>query len=186
MDESINQAFTTIKRKDFIPDDIKHHSGEDRPLPIGYAQTISQPSTVKMMLQWLNPTENDKVLDVGSGSGWTSALLAHIVGPNGHVYAVERIPELVEMGKKNCQKYNFKNVSFHQADTSYGLPQKAPFDKILVSASAKKLPEELLQQLKEGGKLIIPVKNDILEITKQDNNTYETITHPGFVFVPLI
>ena len=158
----------------------------DSPLPIGHGQTNSQPSTVKKMLAWLDAKPGDMVLDVGSGSGWTTALLSYIVGSKGYVYAVEKVPELVTFGRKNNKKLGIKNVKFFEAGESYGLPEHAPFDRILVSASAENLPHELIEQLKPGGKLVIPVKNDILEITKKPNGDVMTLIHPGFVFVPLI
>lgn len=156
------------------------------PLTIGHGQTNSQPTTVKMMLEWLDVKPGKKVLDVGSGSGWTTALLAYLVGTRGKVYAVERVPELVKFGRENNKKAGVTNTEFFEAGKTYGLPQHAPYDRILVSASARELPPELPGQLKVGGKLVIPVREDILEITKTGKETYKTITHPGFVFVPLV
>lgn len=161
-------------------------AGMDSPLPIGHGQTNSQPSTVRRMLRWLDAKEGDRVLDIGSGSGWTTALLSYIVAPKGFVYAVEKVPELVEFGRRNNEKAGTTNAKFYKAGKKYGLPEQAPFDRILVSASAQELPKELLNQLKTGGKLVVPVQNDILEITKSDKDNYHTKTHPGFVFVPLI
>jgi protein-L-isoaspartate(D-aspartate) O-methyltransferase len=184
--DRIEEAFDKVDRAGFVPKDMKSSVDADVPLPIGYGQTISQPTTVRMMLEWLDAKPGDTVLDVGSGSGWTTALLSYIVSPRGYVYAVERVPELVEFGRDNAERVGVKNASFHQASDEYGLPEYGPYDRILVSASADKLPQELLGQLKPGGKLVIPVHNDILEITKQQNGKIEIITHPGFVFVPLI
>lgn len=158
----------------------------DSPLPIGHGQTNSQPSTVRRMLEWLSAQPGDKVLDVGSGSGWTAALLSYIVGPKGQVYAVEKVPELVEFGRRNNEKLDVKNVKFFKAGDIYGLPDHAPFNRILVSASAHELPLELIDQLKLYGKLVVPVQNDILEITKKTGGDYETKIHSGFVFVPLV
>jgi protein-L-isoaspartate(D-aspartate) O-methyltransferase len=183
---NVDQAFKAVDRSDFVPAHLRSQVGVDAPLPIGFGQTISQPTTVKLMLEWLDAQPGDKVLDVGSGSGWTTALLAHLVGPKGQVYAVERIPELVEFGRENCRKYYVTNVQFSVADKMYGLPQWAPYDRILVSAASSGLPEELLAQIKKGGKLVIPLKNDILEITKVSATDYQTLVHPGFRFVPLI
>lgn len=182
----LEQAFAKYQRNNFVPDDARNQVNFDMALPIGYGQTISQPTTVKWMLEWLEPEEDNKILDVGSGSGWTTALLSYLVGSKGKVYAVERIPELLEFGQNNCQNAGIKNARFYLAGKDYGLPKYALYDRILVSASAKKLPEELLDQLKIDGKLVIPVNNDILEITKLSENNYDTITHSGFVFVPLV
>jgi protein-L-isoaspartate(D-aspartate) O-methyltransferase len=184
--DRIGQAFAKIDRANFMPPPVKSMAGADTPLPIGYGQTISQPSTVEMMLEWLDAQPGDKVLDVGSGSGWTAALLSHIVGPKGKVYAVELVPELLEFGRDNAERAGVKNAEFFQAGDKYGLPEHGQFDRILVSAAADKIPQELLDQLKPGGKLVIPVHNTIYEISKNQNGEVESIEHPGFVFVPLI
>jgi protein-L-isoaspartate(D-aspartate) O-methyltransferase len=185
--DPVEKAFDKVNRKYFVPDELVGSVDVDSPLPIGFGQAVSQPTTVKMMLDWLEPEPGNKVLDVGSGSGWTSALLAYLVGPKGKVFAVERIPELLDFGRQNVRKLDFiKNVKFFQAGKKFGLPAHAPYDRILVSASAQRLPEELLEQLKPDGKLVIPVGYDILEIEKNRDGQIETTAHPGFVFVPLI
>lgn len=184
--DRVSQAFQKIHRADFLPEELRYKAIVDRPVPIGFGQTNSQPSTVEQMLRWLEAEPGNKVLDVGSGSGWTTALLAAIVGPSGKVYAVEKIPELVEFGRQNCERIHLQNVRFFAAEKTLGLPKQAPYDRILVSASANELPETLLDQLMIDGKLIIPIKNDILEITKTTLNHFETNAHKGFVFVPLV
>jgi protein-L-isoaspartate(D-aspartate) O-methyltransferase len=128
----------------------------------------------------------DEVLDVGSGSGWTTALLAHIVGPQGIVYAVERIPQLVKFGRDNCRRLGIENAFFSQAGREVGLRGHAPYARILVSASAREPPVTLLDQLAIGGKLVVPVQYDVLEVTKTAEDEYRTRRHPGFVFVPLV
>jgi protein-L-isoaspartate(D-aspartate) O-methyltransferase len=183
--DAIEDAFAKVDRANFVPDHLNNQVFIDAPLPIGFGQTISQPTTVKMMLEWLEPQPGDKVLDVGSGSGWTAALLAHLVGPKGNVYALELIPELVEFGRQNAQRAGVANAKFFQAGKNFGQPKYAPYDGILVSAAARKVPQELIDQLADGGKMVIPVNNDILEIEK-DNGQTSTKKHPGFVFVPLI
>lgn len=184
--DRIDQAFDKFDRTGFMPKETRRMASVDMAVPIGYGQTISQPTTVEMMLRWLAAQPGDKVLDVGSGSGWTSALLSHIVGSKGRVYAVERIPELLRFGQINCEAAGVENVRFYQATEEYGVPRYAPYDRILVSASADKIPKELLGQLKPGGKMVIPVHSDILEISKDQQNITKIIRHPGFVFVPLI
>ncbi len=187
MDERIEEAFEAVDRAKFMPANVRHLAGYDQAVPIGYGQTISQPYTVGLMLQWLDPQPGDKVMDVGSGSGWTTALLSHLVGPKGKVYAVERIPELVEFGRDNCQRFGVRNAQFSTAGDELGLPQEAPFDRILVSAAADEFPEEVMDQLKISGKLVIPIQSDILEITKTPKkNGRDVRKHPGFVFVPLL
>lgn len=176
------EAFEQVDRADFVPGELRSAAYDDRPLPIGSAQTISQPYTVAFMLELLQPNSADRVLDVGSGSGWTSALLAYICK---HVDAVERIDELIVFAKKNLSKYPFKNISLHQAEKSLGI-EGEQFNKILVSCAADELPEPLLEQLSEGGTMVIPINNSIMKITKSDNGKLKIVEYPGFVFVPLI
>jgi len=183
---SISQAFTEVKRLHFVPKSVRPLAQLDIPLSIGYGQTNSQPTTVKLMLEWLNAKPGQKVLDLGSGSGWTTALLGHIVGKSGTVYAVERIKELVEFGRRNCQQANVFNTEFFVAGPEYGLPAHAPFERILVSASANEFPHKLLDQLKVGGKIVVPVKGIIYEVTKSARGKLKTKEHHGFLFVPLI
>lgn len=182
----IDEAFKRIDRKMFVPAALKAVSDFDQPLPIGHGQTISQPTTVRRMITWLNPRPGQIILDVGSGSGWTTALLGTLVGVTSRVYAVERIPELVSFGRQNCQKAGVKNVTFHQSGDRLGLPEKAPFDRILVSAASDNVPKDLLQQLRTGGIMVVPVVNDIVVIKKTAQDTYKSTVHPGYVFVPLI
>ena len=184
--DQVEKAFRAVPRAEFMPEDVRGRADIDSAMPIGYGQTISQPTTVEMMLRWLEAEPGNKVLDIGSGSGWTTALLANLVGLKSKVYAVERISGLMEFGRDNNRRLGIKNVSFHLAGKELGLPGRAPFDRILVSAGADEFPEELLEQLAPGGKLVIPVQSDILEIEKTPEGKYEKTTHSGFVFVPLI
>ena len=127
------EAFKKIRREDFLPKDMKDLAELDEALPIGYGQTISQPLVVAFMLEKLEPKEGDKILDIGSGSGWTTALLGEIVGEKGKVIAVEIIPELKEFGEKNVAKYNFierGRAEFIFADGSKGYEKEAPYKKI--------------------------------------------------------
>jgi protein-L-isoaspartate(D-aspartate) O-methyltransferase len=183
---AVDKAFEEINRKKFVPDHLIDLAAIDGPLPIGYGQTISQPTTVRLMLEWLAVQPGERILDVGSGSGWSTALLANITGPQGSVWAVERIPALVRLGRANCRKAGILNVKFFLSGNDYGLAKYSPYDRILVSAAANQVPQALLAQLKVGGKLVIPVRHDILEITKKTADNYNYVTHPGFVFVPLI
>jgi len=191
----IIEAFSNIKRADFLPEDLKDLCDIDEALPIGFGQTISQPSVVAFMLELLSPEEGDKILDVGSGSGWTTALLAYCVSSKrnskkgGKVVAIERIPELKSFGEKNVAKYNFiekGKVEFVLGDGSKGYLKEAPFDKILVSASADSPPEALKKQLKIGGRLVIPILNSIWLLEKKSEKEFKVHKFPGFVFVPLI
>jgi len=188
--DSIIAAFRKIKREDFVPEDIKNLAELNEALPIGFAQTISQPLTVAFMLELLQPKEGDKVLDVGAGSGWTAALLAEIVGQKGKVVAIEVILKLKEFGEKNVAKYGFidkKIVEFICADGSKGFQKYSPYDKILVSAaSSSGIPGELKKQLKIEGKLVCPIGNSIWLFIKKNEKEFEKKEYPGFVFVPLV
>ncbi|MFA6097178.1 MAG: protein-L-isoaspartate O-methyltransferase [Candidatus Paceibacterota bacterium] len=185
--ERIIDAFRAVRRRDFVPREFKEESELNEPLPTAYGQTISQPLTVAFMLELLSPGESEKVLDVGSGSGWQSALLACIVGEKGKVIAIERIPELSDFGRGNAKKYGFKNLEFVVGDGTLGYKEEAPFDKIIVAASAAgKVPSELKKQLKVGGRLVIPVDRSIWLIEKISENGFKETEYPGFVFVPLI
>lgn len=175
-----------IHRADFLPSSWRDSADIDRPFPIGFGQTNSQPTTVRRMLLWLDPQPGDKVLDVGSGSGWSTALLATLVGKKGTVYAVERFSGLVEMGRKNCAKYDLSQCSFYEAGPMLGLPEHAPYDRILVSATAQELPRELLAQLAAGGRMVIPVGDTILEVYKAGEDSCDITPHAGYEFVPLL
>lgn len=185
----IIEAFKKIDRADFVLERFKKDAYVNSPLPIGYGQTISQPQTVAFMLELLQPWQGNKILDVGSGSGWQSALLAEIVGIKGKVFAIELIPELREFGEKNASKYNFVTkgiLKFIFLDGTKGLPEEAPFDRIIVAASGKEVPSALKTQLKIGGRLVIPIQNSIWLIVKKRKSDFEEKEYPGFAFVPLI
>lgn len=187
----IINAFKKIKRRDFLPDDIKEEASLNIPLPTSHGQTISQPLTVAFMLEQLSPKRGDVILDVGSGSGWQTALLAEIVGDQGKIYAIERIPELARFGEANVNKYKFKNVIFAHGDGTKKCKYfKPPFDKIIVAAAAEiGVPDIYLKQLKVGGRLVIPVgkyEQDMVVIDKVGTNDYQEKRHPGFQFVPLV
>ena len=181
----IDRAMQMIPRSIFLPPEVRERAGVDAPLPIGFAQTNSQPSTVQRMLQWLDPQPGEKILDVGSGSGWTTALLATLVGLGGVVYAVEKVPQLVYFGERNCKRAKVQNVHFHRAGDGYGLPQFSPYDRILVSAAATELPGALLAQLREGGRIVVPVGSSIHVVDKINDTTFNDAEYPGYVFVPL-
>lgn len=188
--ERIIKAFQKIKREDFLPDNLKHLADLNEALPIGYGQTISQPLVVAFMLELLEPKEGDKILDIGSGSGWTTALLAEIVGKKGKVIGIEIIPELKEFGEKNVSKYNFlkeKRVKFICQDGTEGFKKEAPFDGILCSAALKEeVPIEWKKQLKIGGRLVTPIGFSLWKFLKKEENEFEKKEYPGFAFVPLV
>lgn len=185
----IIEAFQEINRADFMPSAMKMLAGVNQAFPIGHGQTISQPLVVAFMIEQLSPEKGNKVLDVGSGSGWTTALLAHIVGSEGKVIAIEIIPELKDFGEKNTAEYNFieKGIAkFVCTDGSKGYEKEAPFDRILASASGKEMPSSWKEQLKIGGRIVTPLKSSIWVYEKQGEGDFKKTEHPGFAFVPLI
>ncbi|UEC43059.1 MAG: Protein-L-isoaspartate O-methyltransferase [Methanothrix sp.] len=186
--ERVIEAMERVPREFFVPRSIRHTAYEDRPLPIGEGQTISAPHMVAMMCDVLEIAGGMKVLDVGTGSGYHAAVIADLVGPEGHVYSIERIPELVFFAKKNLEAAGVKNVTVLQGDGSRGLPEYAPYDRINVAATAPKIPEPLKEQLKVGGKLVIPVGSCYQELVlvERTQEGFELEHHGGVVFVPLV
>ena len=187
----IIDAFSAINREDFMPSDMKGFGQADMALPIGWGQTISQPLVVAFMLEELQPRKGDKILDIGAGSGWTTALLAHIVGEKGKVTGIELVHGLAEFGKNNVAQYNFIEkgiVEFLCLDGTKGYPKEAPFDGILVSASLskKELPKAWKDQLKVGGRIVVPIQESIWVFTKNKEGTFGEKEYPGFVFVPFM
>ena len=141
------------------------------------------------MLELLQPEKGNKILEIGSGSGWQTALLAHMVSGGGKVFAVELIPELMAFGRKNVAQYGFIKkgiVEFHSLNATKGMPEDAPFDRIISAASGHDLPLACKEQLKIGGRIVAPVKDAIHLIIKKSEIEFEESIYPGFAFVPLI
>lgn len=182
----IIEAFLAIDRKDFVPEDQYDEAYWDIALPIGYGQTISQPATVAFMLELLQPKEGDKVMDVGAGSCWQTALLAHSVGPRGRMYAVERICPLLEESKKRFEKYGFTNTAFFCQDATKGLPEFAPFDAIIAAASGHAMIEQWQKEVNVGGRIVMPIEYSVWRYIKKSETEFEKQEYPGFAFVPLI
>jgi protein-L-isoaspartate(D-aspartate) O-methyltransferase len=183
---SLIDAFEHCDRILFVPEELRAEAYGDYPLQIGARQTISQPYTVAIMLEMLHPESGDNVLDIGSGSGWTTALLASAVGDEGFVEGLERIPALVEYGRSSLQKAHIRNASITVVNPSVLGKPGHTYERILVSASADKMPVSLFDQLKAGGVLVIPVANSIWRISKDNNGKIDLYELPGFRFVPLI
>ena len=187
---AIIEAFKNIDRADFVTEECKGDACVNAPLSIGFGQTISQPLTVALMIELLEPKPGEKILDIGAGSGWVTAILAYIVGDGGKIIAIERIPELAQMTETNVAKYNFiekKIVEVINADGSKGYRKEAPYDKIIAGAAAAgDVPIAWKKQLKIGGRIVAPVENSVIVIDKTAKNKYEKREHFGFSFVPLI
>jgi len=181
----IVDAFRAIDRVHFVPPESTSYAHLDEPIHIGHQQTVSQPSTVAFMLELLDPQPDQRILDIGSGSGWTTALLAHIVGPEGAVLGLERVEELVAFGLENLAKFPLPQARVERAGMELGAPKEAPFDRILVSAAARTFHTELVSQLVEGGILVIPVRNAIWRAVRVEHQPIID-KYEGFVFVPLI
>lgn len=172
-----------------MPEELESAAQANIPLPIGRGQTISQPLTVAFMLEKLEPLPGEKILDVGSGSGWTTALLAHIVGKKGKVIGIERVKELCDFGTNNISKYHLiegGRAKIVCADGTRGYVNEAPYDRILVSAAADEIPKDLKKQLKIGGRLVAPVKGSIWMLEKKSEKEFAEVEYPGFAFVPLV
>lgn len=190
----IIEAFRKVKRRDFLPGGGEDEAEMDSALPIGYGQTISQPLTVAFMFELLAPQKGQKILDIGSGSGWTVALLAEIAGESGRVYGVEIVEELKKFAENNIARYDYFDrgiAKMIRADGSGGLPEFAPFDRIIVAAAAREIPGALPRQLKVGGRLVLPVgpahgAQEIVLVERTGEDDYREKRFPGFVFVPLV
>ncbi|MGB9601161.1 MAG: protein-L-isoaspartate(D-aspartate) O-methyltransferase [Limisphaerales bacterium] len=152
--KKVLEAMEKVPRHEFVPDDVKNQAYEDYPLPIGYGQTISQPYIVAFMTEKLDPQPNHRVLEIGTGSGYQAAVLSLLVS---EVYSIEIIEPLAKRAEETCKRLGYTNVFIKAGDGYKGWPEKAPFDSIIVTCAPEKIPEPLVEQLKDGGKMIIPV-----------------------------
>lgn len=177
-----------IPRASFLPAAVRDRAGLDAPLPIGHGATNSQPWTVRFMLDLLSVPTGARVLDVGSGSGWTTALLAELTGPSGSVTGVEVVPELVELGRRHLAAFDLPWARIEPAASGvFGLPELAPFDRILVSADAGAIPAELEAQLGLGGRLVLPAAGVMWTIERDAGGLHRTPdADHRFAFVPLV
>ncbi|AIF69323.1 protein-L-isoaspartate O-methyltransferase [Palaeococcus pacificus DY20341] len=188
--ERVREAFLKVPRYKFVLERYKDYAHVDEPLPIPAGQTISAPHMVAIMLEIADLKEDMNILEIGAGSGWNAALIYELV--KNDVYTIERIPELVEFARRNLERAGYDRVHVILGDGTKGFPPKAPYDVIIVTAGAPKIPTSLVEQLKVGGKLIIPVGSyhmwqELYEVIKLDKeNKVKIIKHGGVAFVPLV
>jgi protein-L-isoaspartate(D-aspartate) O-methyltransferase len=183
--DAVDEAFEAVPRSDFLPRGARRRAGYDGPLNIGHGGTCSQPRTVATMLRLLEVRPGHRVLDVGSGSGWTTALLGHLVGTHGHVVGVEIEPHLAQWGAANVTRAGMPWARARLADPAVlGLPSEGPWDRILVSADARQLPQPLVDQLADPGRLVLPVAGRMTLVVLEDGAV--DVNKLGYYrFVPL-
>jgi len=187
-DPAVLAAMRAVPREAFVPEDNFQFAYDDGPLPIAKGQTISQPYVVALMIEMLQLKPQDRVLEIGTGSGYAAAVLSRVAA---EVYTVERIEQLVDFARQNLSSLDYKNVQVHQGDGSLGWPDHAPYDGIIVAAGGPKIPETLKKQLVIGGRLVMPVGSEqrsqrLVRLTRVEENEYarENLSHVRFV--PLI
>jgi protein-L-isoaspartate(D-aspartate) O-methyltransferase len=181
--EAVISAFRDVAREDFVPENTKRYAYVNEPLPIGDGQTISQPLTIAFMTEHLDAKPVQKILEIGAGSGYQAALLSLIVGPKGKIITTEINEKLAEFARNNLKDY--KNVVVINHDGSKGYEEEAPYDRIIVTASAPHVPKPLIEQLKDEGKLIIPVGNQMFLVERYGKEITKTFLG-YFAFVPLV
>jgi len=184
----VMQAMAEVDREQFVAEQFRVEAWANCPLPIGQGQTISQPFIVALMTDLLEPQAEDRVLEIGTGSGYQAAILSRLVR---QVYSIERVPELAESAGKRLKELGYSNVHTRCDDGSQGWPEAAPFDSIIVTAAAEQIPQALLDQLKPGGRMAIPVgmagsRQELLLITRGENSEITTRNILSVAFVPLL
>src|SRR6187397_242617 len=185
-DDRVLAAMAKVPREQFIPADARTDAYEDGPLPIGYDQTISQPYIVAFMTEQLRPKSSDRVLEIGSGSGYQAAILAELVAD---VYTIEIIEPLAKTAEATLQRLAYKNVHIKVGDGYKGWPEEAPFDAVIVTCAPEKVPQSLVDQLKDGGRMVIPVGERFAQqlylLEKKNGQLKESVTLP-VRFVPMV
>jgi len=186
--KEVEKAFLEVKREEFVPENIKNYAYIDSPLEIGNGQTISAPHMVAIMVEGLDIKKGQKILEIGAGSGYHAAIVSRLVGNKGHVYSIERFTSLGENAKKNLEKTKIENVTIEIGDGSEGLQKYAPYDRIYVTCAAPDIPQPLIDQLKDGGKLMIPVGRMFcqLELIEKVKDKIHSKNLGGCAFVPLV
>ncbi len=184
--KTIIDAFFKIDRINFVPNEFKGEAYFDIPVPIFSGMTTSQPSTIAFMLEKLQPRRGERVLEIGTGSGYLTALLAVLVGESGKVFSIEYFPELKNFAELNLRRYNFKNVTLLAGDGKNGIAGEAPFDKIVSSAETKEIPRAWEEQLKIGGSILTPIDSKIVLAKKVAEDKFDAEFFSAFSFVPLL
>ena len=181
---AVLRAMREVPRHLFVPQAHRRYAYEDRPLPIGHEQTISQPFIVAAMTELLAPEKTDKILEIGTGSGYQAAVLSKLVK---HVYSIEIVKPLAERARKDLKSLGFENTTVIFGDGYQGLPKQAPFDGIIVTAAPPKIPKPLIDQLKVGGKMVIPVgeMRQELKLLTKTKDGIKTERVFGVRFVPM-
>ena len=186
--ETVIRAMEQVPRELFVPQDSRHMAYLDLPLSIGEGQTISQPYVVAMMTEAMELSGGDRVLEIGTGSGYQTAILSALT-PRGRVVSMERVPALMQQARQRLQELGYRNVEVQQAGSSLGCPSKGPYDAIIVTAAAPRLPESLLSQLANGGRLVIPVgtlsQQELVQARRTDEGLSLRVLGPCR-FVPLL
>lgn len=184
----IIKAFKKVNRKAFMPDELKEVAHIDNAMPIGHGQTISQPLTVAIMLEILEPKQNNKILEIGYGSGWVTCILSEIISSKGKIYAYEIVKEIAKFGKKNIHNFYStipENIVLHNYDYERDYLKNAPYDRIISAASFQKTPSDIADTLSEDGIFVFPTEGyDIRRVSKQKGKLIEERL-PGFIFVPI-
>ncbi|MBE9402759.1 protein-L-isoaspartate O-methyltransferase [Brachybacterium sp. p3-SID1565] len=186
--DRVQTAMEAVPRAPFLPEQQRPYAGIDCALPIGHGQTNSQPYTVATMLRLLDVKPGHRVLDLGAGSGWTTALLAHLVGGCGEVIGVERRPELIGPAREALEAALGEATHASIRETQAGVlgaPGDGPYDRILVSAEAQRMPHQLIDQLADGGMMVIPVATVMHRVERRGDRIVDT-QHGRFRFVPLV
>ena len=187
-DGNVESAFRNIPRHEFVLGSELDNAYSDVPLPTMNKQTISQPAVVSRMTEWLDVKKGQKILEIGTGSGWQSAILSYLVG-DGSVYSVERHPELVKFAQENLKKFKISNAHVVLGDGSQGYPDASPYDRIIVTAACTKIPLPLFDQLNENGIIVGPVgdtSQSLVLLKKKSGEMVEIKNESRYVFVPLM
>lgn len=186
----VAEAMLRVPREEFVPEEYRRLSYSDTPLPIGHGQTISAPHMVALMTELLDAQPGHRVLEVGTGSGYQAAVLAEVVGREGHVWTIERIPQLAEFALGNLRRVGYLDrVTVAVGDGSEGFEPAAPYDRIIVTAAAPDVPRPLLEQLRDGGRMVIPVGDlwvQILRVVVKEGGRVRYESSIPCVFVPLV